>query len=117
MDNLQGLNKMGIVVSRKLEALAAMPKFKKYYSFQQNMPTPQSNVSFRTLSKILDECITLIRNGETIETCLSEYSDVQEHIKPLLDTAFYISANPKVTLSDDYKRISKIRLTNRITGL
>ena len=108
---------MGIVASRKLEALTAMQKFRKFDPFQQNMPTPQANVSFRTLSKILDECITRIRNGETIETCLAEYSDVQEHIKPLLDTAFYISANPKVTLSDDFKRTLKIRLTDRIIRL
>jgi hypothetical protein len=117
MANLQDLNKVSIVGSRKLDALTAMRKFTKYYSFQQNMATPQANVSFRTLPKILDECITRIRKGETIETCLSEYSDMQEHIKPLLDTSFYISANPKVTLSDNYKRTSKIRLMNRITRL
>jgi len=105
---------MSKVAIRDSEIIIAMLKFRKFYPFLQNRQTTQANVSFKTLSDILDDCITRIRNGETIETCLAEYSDIQEHIKPLLDMALHISTTPKVMLSDDFKRISKARLTTRI---
>ena len=66
------------------------------------------------LSKVLDECIARIRQGETIETCLADYPDVREHIEPLLYTALSISAIPKVSPPDDFKRISKARLMMRL---
>ena len=66
------------------------------------------------LPKVLDECIERIRNGETIETCLSEYPDMREQIRPLLYTTLSIFAIPKVSPSDEFRRISKARLMMRL---
>ena len=39
------------------------------------------------LSKILDECIDRINSGESIESCLLDYPDSSEQLKPLLEAA------------------------------
>ncbi len=66
------------------------------------------------LTKILDECIEQIRNGETIENCLAQYPDVREKLEPLLEIARSIPSLPAVTPSDEYRRVSKARLMLRI---
>ncbi|MFC2006366.1 FecR domain-containing protein, partial [Chloroflexota bacterium] len=67
------------------------------------------------LTKILDDCIEQIRNGETIETCLVKYPDMREKLEPLLDMVLSICSLPTVTLPDSYVRVSKARLMTRIT--
>ena len=63
---------------------------------------------------ILDECIGRVNKGEKIETCLAEYPHAREHLEPLLSTARSISTLPKVSPSDEFRRLSKARLLTRI---
>ncbi len=66
------------------------------------------------LSKALDDCIAKINKGETIETCLAEYPDMQGKLEPLLHTALSISAIPKVSPSVEFRRAAKARLMSRL---
>jgi len=66
------------------------------------------------LSKALDESIVRIRQGEAIETCLAEYPDLRERLEPLLFTVLSISAVPKISPSDDFRRTSQARLMARL---
>ncbi len=66
------------------------------------------------LAKALDESIVRIKQGEAIETCLAEYSDLRERLEPLLFTALSISAVPKISPSDDFRRASQARLMARL---
>ena len=66
------------------------------------------------LARILDECITRIGKGETIEQCLADYPDERGQLKPLLDVAFSVSAVPRVTPSDEFKADARTRLTRRL---
>ncbi len=66
------------------------------------------------LTKILNECIARIGEGEAIETCLAEYENMREQLEPLLYTALSVSAIPKVSPSDDFRRMSKARLMARL---
>jgi hypothetical protein len=66
------------------------------------------------VSKILDECIARIEKGETIETCLAECPDVRKQLEPLLYMALAISAIPKISPSDDFRRMAKARLITRL---
>ena len=72
------------------------------------------------LSEVLEECLARIKRGETIGACLADYSHLQQQLEPLLymlHTAQSIYAIPKVAPSDDFKRISRARLTARILKL
>ena len=66
------------------------------------------------LSRILDECIDRINKGETIESCLADYPDMQGKLEPLLHTAMFISTAPKVTPSDEFVRVTRTRLMTRL---
>jgi len=66
------------------------------------------------LSKALDDCIAKINKGETIETCLAEYPDMQGKLEPLLYTVLSISAIPKVSPSVEFRRAAKVRLMSRL---
>ncbi|MFC1916409.1 FecR domain-containing protein, partial [Chloroflexota bacterium] len=66
------------------------------------------------LLRILDECIEQINKGEKIESCLAQYPQVQEQLEPFLGTVRAISALPKVSPSDEFRRLSKVRLLARI---
>ncbi|MBU2608096.1 MAG: FecR domain-containing protein, partial [Chloroflexi bacterium] len=66
------------------------------------------------LSKILDECILRVRNGESIESCFAEYPKVQEQLEPLLQTGLSITTTPKAAPSEDFRTLSKIRLMVRL---
>ncbi|MFQ5997308.1 MAG: FecR domain-containing protein, partial [Dehalococcoidales bacterium] len=66
------------------------------------------------LLEILDECLEQIQSGERIESCLAEYPHLWEQLEPLLTTAWSISALPKVSPSDEFRRIAKARLLARI---
>ncbi|MFC2004482.1 FecR domain-containing protein, partial [Chloroflexota bacterium] len=66
------------------------------------------------LTKVLDECVKQIRNGETMESCLARYPDVREKLEPLLNMISSICSLPSVTPSDEYRILSKARLMARI---
>ncbi len=66
------------------------------------------------LSKVLDECISQINKGETIENCLAQYAHLREQIEPLLHTAQSISTMPKVVPSEEFRRLSRVRLVARL---
>ena len=66
------------------------------------------------LTKILDDCIEQVMEGETIETCLAKYPNMREQVEPLLRTALSISSIPKVRPSSEFMRMSKTRLMRLI---
>ncbi|MFC1946839.1 FecR domain-containing protein, partial [Chloroflexota bacterium] len=68
----------------------------------------------KDFENILDECIKLVLNGESIESVLAEYPDVREDIEPLLRTALDISHLPKIEPSSEYISTSKINLLQEI---
>jgi len=63
---------------------------------------------------VLENCIERIRRGDSIESCLSECPTMRNQIEPLLHTALSISSIPKVSPSDEFRRISKGRLMIRL---
>ena len=66
------------------------------------------------VSRVLDECLARISNGETIEACLAQHPTMKQQLEPLLHTAQSISAVSRVSPSDDFRRISKTRLVARL---
>jgi len=62
------------------------------------------------LAKILDECLARTDRGESIDACLSDYTEAREQIEPLLRTAISFSSMPEVAPSDSYKKTTKRRL-------
>ncbi|MFC1913650.1 FecR domain-containing protein, partial [Chloroflexota bacterium] len=62
------------------------------------------------LVKTLDECITRINQGETIETCLTQYAHIRGEIEPLLRTALSVKTMPKLVPSDEFRKTSKALL-------
>ncbi|MEE8470970.1 MAG: FecR domain-containing protein, partial [Dehalococcoidia bacterium] len=66
------------------------------------------------LSKILDECVAWIREGEEVEACLARYPYVRQQLEPLLQTALSVFAAPKEVPSDEFRRVSKARLMSRL---
>ncbi|MFC2048352.1 FecR domain-containing protein, partial [Chloroflexota bacterium] len=65
-------------------------------------------------AKVLEVCIERMRQGESVENCLAEYPEMWGEIEPLLSIAQSITALPKVSLSDKFKKTSKARLMRRI---
>ena len=68
----------------------------------------------KDFENILDECIKLVLNGESIESVLAEYSDIRDDLEPLLRTALDISHLPKIEPSPEYISTSKINLLREI---
>lgn len=68
----------------------------------------------RKLSKVLDNCWSRIRNGETVEDCLARHSSMRAELEPLLCTALYLSDLPKASASEMFRRGSRIRLVRRL---
>lgn len=68
----------------------------------------------KDFENILDECIKLVLDGESIESVLSEYPDIREDLEPLLRTALDISHLPKIEPSPEYVSTSKINLLREI---
>lgn len=66
------------------------------------------------LSRALDDCLYRIANGEAIEACLGKYPQVSEQLESLLRIALSISAAPKVSPSDEFRKASKVRLMARL---
>lgn len=68
----------------------------------------------KKLSKILDECIARMRNGETIDDVLAGYPDVREYIEPLLRIAQKVAEVPSVSPSPAFLDSSGMRLMRLI---
>jgi len=62
----------------------------------------------------LDACLGRISNSRTIETCLVEYPTMRQQLEQMLYTALSISAIPKVSPSDEFRKTAKIRLISRL---
>ncbi|MBN2074722.1 MAG: FecR domain-containing protein [Dehalococcoidales bacterium] len=68
----------------------------------------------RDFDTILDECLKLVMEGESIESVLSEYPDIREELESLLRTALDINHLPKIEPSQEYVSASKINLLREI---
>jgi len=66
------------------------------------------------LANILDECVERIAKGESIDTCLARYPDLRSSLEPLLAMALSISSIPRVSPSDEFRRVSRARLMARL---
>jgi len=51
------------------------------------------------LSDVLDECLTLLRGGATIEECLARYPRHANDLRPLLEVALRINRLPQPSSS------------------
>lgn len=71
----------------------------------------------RKLSKVLDNCLSRLREGGTIESCLAEYPALRTDLEPLLCTAVSVSAVPRAAASQVFRKESKIRLVYRVRQL
>ncbi|MFC2045065.1 FecR domain-containing protein [Chloroflexota bacterium] len=69
------------------------------------------------LTKILDECISRIGRGDSIESCLADYPELESKLRPLLDTFTSISKAPRVTPSASFREQSKARVMASIRQL
>ena len=59
------------------------------------------------LAEVLDEYLTCIRNGVSIELCLNKYSYARGVLEPLLSTAVSISRAPKASPSEEFRNTFK----------
>jgi len=66
------------------------------------------------LYKAFDDCLKLMGNGETIEACLAEYPHLRSQLVPLLHDASSIAAVPRLSSSDEFRKLSKARLITRL---
>jgi len=67
------------------------------------------------LSKAFDECLARKKRGEAVKAyCLAEYRHLLQQLVPLLHTALFIGTVPKVSASDEFKKLSKARLMARL---
>ncbi|MCK4821286.1 FecR domain-containing protein [bacterium] len=66
------------------------------------------------LSIILDECITRISEGESIEDCLARYPEIRDKLRPLLSTAQSIANLPDVKPPLQFRQVSRDHLLARI---
>ncbi|MFC1894218.1 FecR domain-containing protein, partial [Chloroflexota bacterium] len=62
----------------------------------------------------LDKCLVRISQGEAVEACLAEYPHLSEQLEPLLYMASSISAAPKASPSDEFRKMSRVRLIARL---
>lgn len=68
----------------------------------------------KDLNKILDECLDRINRGETIETCLSQNSEIAAELKPMLESAAGLHRIATISVSDDARRRARRRLLDAI---
>ncbi len=66
------------------------------------------------LSQAFDECLARIKRGEAVKACLAQYRHVLQQLVPLLHTALIIGTVPKVSSSDEFRKLSKARLMARL---
>ena len=48
------------------------------------------------ISRILDDCLTRIANGEEVTDCLSDYNNFRHELESLLQTALLVKKIPSV---------------------
>jgi RNA polymerase sigma-70 factor (ECF subfamily) len=95
MGNMQGTIKM-----LQMQALAVL---------QRKLGKDLEDTEITTeLAEVLDECLTSIRNGATVELCLSKYFYARQVLEPLLNTAASISCAPKASPSEEFKSAFKL---------
>ncbi|MFC1921039.1 FecR domain-containing protein [Chloroflexota bacterium] len=63
---------------------------------------------------ILEQCIERLRQGSSIEVCLSEYPEYREKLEPLLHMVLRLSAFEEVQPSPEFMASSKERVLDRI---
>jgi hypothetical protein len=68
-------------------------------------------------SKILDECIDRLNRGESIDSCLADYPDSAEQLRPLLQTAFTMRDASRFVPSASAKRAARERFNAALQGL
>ena len=66
------------------------------------------------LSKALDDCLSRISKGESIETCVADFPHLRAQLESLLSTALFISTTPRVSPSERFRTLSKVRLMVRL---
>jgi hypothetical protein len=66
------------------------------------------------LSKALDDCLERRLDGESLESCLNDYPELRARLEPLLTTAAFVSAAPKVSPSEGFRVASQARLMVRL---
>lgn len=66
------------------------------------------------LSEVLDDCIARMNRGETLDGCLANHPKMRGQLEPLLRVASSVSAIPRVSPSDEFRRASKARLLARL---
>ncbi len=66
------------------------------------------------LSKAFDESLAQIKRGKAVKSCLAEYPRLLQQLVPLLHTALSIATVPKVSSSDEFRKLSKARLMARL---
>jgi hypothetical protein len=66
------------------------------------------------LSEALEECLGRMCKGESIEDCLNDFPHLRYQLEPLLSTALSISTAPKVSPSEEFRKVSQARLMTRL---
>jgi hypothetical protein len=67
--------------------------------------------------KILDECIDRINRGDSIDSCLADYPDLAEQLRPLLETVFYMRDAYTFVPSASAKRAARERFNAALEDL
>jgi hypothetical protein len=67
--------------------------------------------------KILDECIDRINRGDSIDSCLADYPDLTEQLRPLLHTTFNVRDAYSFTPSTSAKRVARERFNLALENL
>ena len=66
------------------------------------------------IEKILDKCLARLKAGETVEDCLRDFPEYKAELEALLLAADSLNSVPKVSVSEDFRRLSYARLMARI---
>jgi hypothetical protein len=66
------------------------------------------------LAKVLDECLARINEGKPIDVCVAASPRLHDEVAPLLYTGHYISTQPKIEPSEEFRRTAKERLMARL---
>lgn len=66
------------------------------------------------LSKALDDCLERRLDGESLEACLDDYPELRARLEPLLTTAAFAAAAPRVSPSKEFRVASQARLIVRL---
>ena len=63
---------------------------------------------------ILDKCLARLKSGETVADCLRDFPEHRAELEALLSAAASLNSVPKVTVSEEFRRLSHARLIARI---